>query len=132
MVLQLTKNESELFFECIDFELRSVINEYDPDTRRCPSKKRIKDSEHAKSIIDKWIETQNIIPDTTFVNLDNINPCKLELADKEVSYSIALITKNIKDFENSLSSSPFPHFGVLKVIEDNVTILKDILRKLFK
>ncbi len=55
MVLQLNQQESRVFFETIDSELKSVVNEYDSNTGRRPGQKRIEDGKYAKV----WLIPEN-------------------------------------------------------------------------
>lgn len=38
MVVKLTKTETENIFQTVLSELKCIVNEYDDDTGRCPSK----------------------------------------------------------------------------------------------
>ena len=125
----LTVEESKVFFDIIDSELRSVVNEYDSNTGRRPSKKRIEEGHYAKSIMDKWVITQNMIPNTTFVNLDTINACKLDLTVGEKGYIKRLVQKFIENVTKELSGYNMPYTGVLKQLDDMRNVAELILRK---
>ncbi len=130
MLLQLNQQESRVFFEIIDSELKSVINEHDSNTGRRPGQKRIEEGKYAKSIIDKWTQTQNMIPGTTFINLDIINPCRIELTLSEITYSKNLIQKGINAYQKELAQYPTPYTGVLQTMYESVMVMKQLIIKL--
>lgn len=130
MLLQLNQQESRVFFETVDSELKSVVNEYDSNTGRRPGQKRIEDGKYAKSIIEKWIQTQNMIPGTPYVNLDVINACKLDLTSSEITYSRNLIQKEIKAYQKELAQYPTPYTGVLQTMYESVMVMQQLISKL--
>lgn len=113
MILRLNQDESKTFFEIVDSELKCVINEWDSELGRRPSQKRIRDGKHAKSIMDKWSQKQPNIPHTTFVDLEKIDACDLELTDKETAYSKCLLEKNAKECRKELAKYTTPYTGML-------------------
>ena len=130
MVLQLNQQESRAFFETIDSELKSVVNEYDSNTGRRPGQKRIEDGKYAKSIIEKWIQTQNMIPGTPYVNLDVINACKLDLTSSEVTYSRNLLQKDIKRYQKELAQFSKPYKGVLLAMYESMSVMQQLVVRL--
>ncbi len=130
MLVKLNKDESKTFFEIIDSELHACGNEWDPDTNRCPSKKRIKDSAYARTIIDKWKNTQNLIPKTQLINLSNTKACSLDLSDTEVIYSVGLLDKGIKECRKELAPHSAPYTGILAAINDTMVNAQSIYSKL--
>lgn len=114
MQLHLTKKESEVFYDFLASELKCVINEYDPDTCRKPSAKRISSSHHAESALDKWRCTQPVVQATNLVNLSNVKACDIELSKQETAYAKNLISKGVKDLRKELEVYPKPYQGMLK------------------
>ena len=115
--ITLSQSESKSFFEIIDSELKCVINEYDSDTGRVPGKKRISEGKYAKSIIEKWINTQPKIPNSPYINMERITACTLALTDKEVSYSKHLLDKAIKECRTELSKYLKPYTGFAQCLD---------------
>ncbi len=114
MTLNLTEKESRTFFDIVNSEVHCLVNEYDPDTARCPGKKRMRGLPLASSIEDKWKATQPKIGDTSFINLDTIAACDIDLTDKECSYSKKLLEKAAGDIRKELSEYQAPYSGVLE------------------
>lgn len=127
--LTLNKEESRTFFDIIDSELRCCVNEYDPDTARRPSKKRLNNAIYARSIIEKWEATQPKIT-ADFINLDNVVGCEIELSKKEAGYCRELAEKCIKECRKALVSYSKPYTGMLKEFEDMVVNAESIISKL--
>jgi len=130
LLLELTKNESKAFYDTISSELHCVINEYDPDTRRPPSKKRIKDGEYGKNIMYNWEKTQPQIAGTNFINLDEIVACNIPLLGKEVEYTKSLLEKHIKECRKELMSITPPFLCVYAQINNYIEEAEHILEKL--
>ena len=121
MKIHLTKKESETFFDVLDNESICVVNEYDPDTGRRPSKKRMSAKEILESVIHKWEATQGFVPGTQFVNLDETKACELELNDKETKYVRELLTNTAHKLREELSNYPKPYEGVLECLDEAAT-----------
>ena len=130
MKLNLTKNESNTLFRIMSSELHYCINEWDPDAGHCPSKKRIKESQYAESIMDKWQNTQLAIAGTTFIDLDKISACIINLSDKEVTYSLDLLDKSIRECQKTLAECPSPNSGIATTINRIITDATHICTKL--
>ena len=129
MLLKLTKNESKVFYNTVLSELGCVINEYDPDTGRKPSKKRIENGECAKNIIQTWEKLQPKINGSNFVNLDNIEACDIYLTDKEIEYIKTLLEKNIKECKKELKSATSPFTGIYAQLNDYIIEAEKIMNK---
>jgi hypothetical protein len=130
MIISLSAKEAKAFYSVIGSEMRKVINEYDEDTCRVPSKKRIKDGQYGKNIIDKWEAAQPKISGTNFVNLDNTVACNLDLSDKEIAYSKHLLDKAVSELRKELAPYPKPYTGVLAAFDDEATAAENILAKI--
>lgn len=130
MNILLTADESQAFYSTIDSELRCVVNEWDNDTNRRPSQKRIADGKYAHSIMDKWSKTQNLIPGTSFINLSNIVACTLDLTPEEVKYSKHLLDKTVKELRKELTGINAPYTGIYQVFNDTATNAESILARL--
>ena len=127
--LILNEAESRTFFDIIDSELRCCVNEYDPDTARCPSKKRLNNTMYARSIIEKWESTQPRIT-ADFINLDKVIECELELTEKEAAYCRELAEKCVKEMRKELSLYSKPYTGLPKAFENMVVNAERIVNKL--
>jgi len=127
--LILSKEESRTFFDIIDSELRCCVNEYDPDTARCPSKKRLSNAVYAKSIIEKWGSTQPKIT-ADFINLDKVIGCELELTGKETAYCRELAERCAKECRKALLSYSKPYTGIIKTFADMADNAENIISKL--
>lgn len=134
MVIKLTKTETENIFQTVLSELKCIVNEYDDDTGRCPSKKRIADGKYAESIMKQLEKCQSKIPNTDFINLDNIEECTLELDKRESSYIAKLLQKNIGELSKAILASgcKAPYTGVVKVFDDAITESQNVLSKMAK
>ncbi len=130
MILHLNQDESKTFFEIINSELKCVINEWDSDLGRCPSQKRIKDGQYAKTIIHQWMQTQKCIQSTSFIDLDKICACNLKLSDKECIYSKHLLDKSIKECRQELAKYSLPYTGMLLEFDRIATCAENINAKL--
>ncbi len=129
MVLYLNRKESKVFYEFIDAEIHCCVNEYDYDTGRCPSKKRLADSRYAKSVIEKWAAKQDKV-DGNFINLDKIISCDIELSEKEARYCKVLIDKAVKDIGKELSKLEEPYTGANKIMKDMADTAVSITKSL--
>ena len=130
MVLELTKSESKIFYDTISSELGCVVNEYDPDTGRCPSKKRIADGKYAKNIINVLECTQPKIKNINFINLDKIKECSLNLSNEEAKYVKNLLENNIKECDKELKRQTPPFTGVLSELRNYSLEATKIITKL--
>ena len=132
--IHLTDNESKVFYEVINSELRKVINEYDDDTGRTPSKKRIADGRHARSILeDKWAKTQPKVANSDFINLDNIKACDIDLTDEEVKYARKLLDKALMDYRKYIpADSPQAQnpTGMIATIIQQAKDIETVISKL--
>lgn len=97
MTITLDKKMSSEFYDILSAELRCLINEYDPDTVRIPSKKRIANKKILYDITDKWSYTQPHIHNSHFVDLSHIQPCSLTLSTKEATVAKKIIAKALTD-----------------------------------
>ncbi len=130
MKISLTNEESRTFFDIVNSEVRCLVNEYDPDTARCPGKKRMQGLPLASSIEDKWKDTQPQIGDTGFINLDTIVACDIDLTDKECSYAKKLLEKAAVDIQKELAGYEKPYTGMLLEMADMADTAKEIAAKL--
>lgn len=130
MNISLTADESKTFYSTIDSELHCVVNEWDSDTGRRPSQKRIADGKYAHSIMDKWSKTQNLIPGTNFINLSNIVACTLDLTPEEIKYSKHLLGKTVKELRKELTGINTPYTGIYQAFDETATNAESILTRL--
>lgn len=130
MTISLTALESKTFQRIIEGELRCVINEWDSDTCRRPSKKRMSDGKYAHSIIDKWEKTQNIIAGAVFINPNNIIACTLDLTKEEIKYSKTLLDKSAKGLRKELIGAPIPYTGVYQMFDETATNAENIAARI--
>lgn len=121
--ISLTVKESFVFGDVIGDEIRDLVNEYDPDTGRRPSKRRYNRFETLKDIYDRWTKTQErtkIAGGTEIVLLRPAKACRICLSDNERSIVEKLMTDFLKDAEGS----PWP------VQDDEFVTAENIIRKL--
>ena len=130
MTISLNALESKIFQMIIEGELRCVINEWDSDTCRRPSKKRMNDGKYAHSIIDKWEKTQNIPTGATFIDPNNSIACTLDLTKEEIKYSKNLLDKAAKELRKELIDAPTPYTGVYQMFNETATNAENIAARI--
>lgn len=130
MNLSLNDKESKTFHGIINGEVRCCVNQWDDDTCRMPSQKRLKDAKHGHAILDKWQKTQSVIPGTNFIDLGAVVACNLDLTLKEVTYSKNLLTHNVKELRKALQNVPTPYTGVYLMFDEEATNAENILARI--
>lgn len=76
MVMDFTEKESTVFGNIIGNELGDLVNEYDPDTLRKPSRQRYSKFEMLKDIYDRWVRTQKCTKTASGVEIVFMSPAK--------------------------------------------------------
>lgn len=105
-LIMFTKEESEVFYELLNSELRCLVNEYDDDTGRIPGKRRMRTRPSLEIILKKWEATQPPVSGTVLVNLEDIHPCSLSLSQTERKVCRDVIGDGLKKMERDLADLP--------------------------
>lgn len=127
-VLDMSAEESRVFFEFLDSEFHCLVNEYDDDTGRLPGKRRMKAFPDLKAVLNRWKDTQPIIPGTVFVSLENIQPCRIVLSDSERKTCRGVISDRLKRMKKELAD--VPHGPLTKTLRTNTAVAEKIYREL--
>ena len=106
MTITMDKAMSSEFYDILSAELRCLINEYDPDTGRRPSKKRMAKKSVIYDVTNKWIYTQPSVDKAGFVNLSNVKPCVIDISAKEAAVIKPVLQKALLDFTDFTVQHP--------------------------
>lgn len=106
MTITMDKAMSSEFYDILSAELRCLINEYDPDTGRRPSKKRMAKKSVIYDVTTRWAYTQPSRNKAGFVNLSNIKPCVIDISAKEAVAIKSILQKALLDFTDFTVRQP--------------------------
>lgn len=130
LTIELSREESGVFFELISSELRRLANEYDDDTGRIPGKRRMQARPELESVLKRWESAQPKIQGTGFVNLDAVAPCSLTLSGTERRACGNVARDGLKRMMRDLSDAPNPPEGVFAEIRKSADVAERIVRVL--
>jgi len=107
----MTQEHVQLLYELVDNELKILVNEYDPDTGRIPSKKRRDSQPILEAIRDKVLQDQSEACVTTNNGLKLVVIEKLKARDipfekKEKTLILQLINQRIADIQKKYQQMP--------------------------
>ena len=129
-MLELNEKENRAFYDTMANEEKALVNEWDDDTMRVPSKARMKELPSVSSILQKWEGTQPKIGKSNFINLDDIRACSLALSEKERRTCARILERGIKSIRKYLSDKNEPYTGMLKDMADEAELLETIIKRL--
>lgn len=118
-----TEKESAVFGNIIGNELTKLVNEYDPDTQRKPSRQRFSKFEMLKDIYERWTGTQKRTKTASGLEIVFMSPakeCRICISEDESSAA----EKLVKGFLETAEKHP------QLIQDDELAAAKNVLKKL--
>ncbi len=130
--LELSERESNVFIDLICSEVKCLVNEWDDQTMRMPSKKRMAKKELIFGIQDKWEKAQPSVTKThnRISILPPASACTLFLTKKEMTYCRALFTQKLKRIKKYLEQCERPYTGAAKEINEYVLCTESLINRM--
>lgn len=129
--LNLSEMESEIFITAIYGEVKCLIDGWDADIGRCPSKTRMGKKGLLSGIVEKWEKTQPPVPGKPDVFIMcPARACVLILTNKEAKCCKDILSKKVKDSKKVLSRYMPPYTGALIEIEKEIKCAEWIITRM--